>query len=348
MALLHLPMPYLPPPVRLLAQRLLAGIPILLLLALVVFVALRILPSDPLAMMLPPSATLAEAETLRRALGLDRTLPVQFWIWLQHAISGDFGHSYLFQQPVGTLIRHALPVTLELVLVSLLIALPASFALALTAFCLHGKRLALLPNLLVAVMQSIPAFLWGLLFIAFFGVFLPILPFSGQISPHVQLERITGFILLDTLLAGDGAAFQDALAHMVLPALALALGFCPLVTRVLRSCLLEAAKEPFVLVARLRGVSARHILTRYIQKNALLPTLTMTGVQFGFLFGSALLIEIIFSLPGLGNLLVNAVKNNDLPLIQGAAIVFGVLMILINAAIEVLYGVLNPRLREVP
>jgi len=330
----------------LLLQRLLAGVPILLLLSLIVFVVLRTLPSDPLAMMLPPSATLAEADALRRTLGLDRALPVQFWIWLERAAVGDFGHSWLLHQSVGTLIARALPVTLELVLVSLLMALPVSFALALAAFVLQGRWLALLPNLLVAVMQSIPAFLWGLLFIALFGVFFPVLPFSGRLSPHMQVADVTGFILVDALLARDMAAFRDAWSHMVLPACALALGFCPLVTRVLRTCLMEAAKEPFVMVARLRGVPARRILTRYIQKNALLPALTMTGVQFGFLFGSALLIELIFSIPGLGSLMVSAVKNNDLPLIQGAAIVFGVLMILINAVVEALYGVLNPLLKN--
>lgn len=333
-------------PLTVLLQRLLAGVPILFLLSLIVFLVLRALPTDPLAMMLPPSATAVEADALRTALGLDRSLPEQFWIWLSRAVAGDLGHSYLFQQPVGTLIAQALPVTLELVLVGLLIALAISFPLALLAFVLNGRRLAVVPNTLVIIMQSIPAFLWGLLFIALFGVFLPVLPFSGQLGPDFQIAGVTGFILIDTLLAGDMAAFHDALAHMILPAWALALGFSPLVVRVLRSCLIESSKEPFVMVARLRGVPARRILTRYIQKNALLPTITMIGVQFGFLFGSALLIEIIFSLPGIGNLMVNAVKNNDLPLIQGVTIVFGVLMVLINAAVDTLYVVLNPLLRD--
>lgn len=329
-----------------LLQRLLAGIPILFLLSLIVFLVLRALPTDPLAMMLPPSATSAEADILRSELGLDRSLLAQFWIWLAHALTGDLGRSYLLQQPVSLLIAHTLPVTLELVLTGLVIALLMSFPLALLAFVWNGRRLAIAPNTAVIIMQSIPAFLWGLLFIALFGVFLQVLPFSGQLSPDFQLQRATGFILMDTLLAGDIAAFRNALAHIVLPACSLALGFCPLVVRVLRSCLIEASKEPFVAVAHLRGVPARRILTRYIQKNALLPTITMIGVQFGFLFGSALLIEIIFSLPGIGNLMVNAVKNNDLPLIQGVTIIFGTLMVLINSVVDTLYIVLNPLLRD--
>jgi peptide/nickel transport system permease protein len=335
-------------PLTVLLQRLVAGIPIVLLLSLVVFVVLRALPSDPLAMMLAPSATRAEADALRAALGLDQPLYMQFYIWLQHALGGDLGRSYLFQQPVTTLIVRALPVTLELAVVGLLVALVISFPLAMVAFLLYGKRLGFVPDTIVVIMQSIPAFLWGLLFIALFGVFLPVLPFSGQISPGYSLPFITGSILIDTLLQHDMAAFGDAVLHMILPACALALGFSPLVVRVLRSSLIEASKEPFVMVARLRGVSSRNILLRYIQKNALLPTLTMIGVQFGFLFGSALLIEIIFSLPGIGSLMVGAVKSNDLPLIQGVAIVFGVLMVLINAVVDTLYVVLNPLLREQP
>ncbi|HWK61302.1 MAG TPA: ABC transporter permease [Eoetvoesiella sp.] len=333
-------------PLTVLLQRLLAGIPILVLLSLVVFVVLRALPSDPLGMMLPPSATRAEAQALSAALGLDKPLYVQFYIWLEKALGGDLGHSFLYQQSVVLLIAKALPVTLELVLVALCIALVISFPLALFAYSLYGKRWGVVPDTIVVVMQSIPAFLWGLLFIALFGVFFPVLPFSGQIGPDYHLPTITGFMLLDTLLLHNGPAFRDALAHMVLPACALALGFCPLVVRVLRSCLIEASREPYVMVARLRGVPARRILLRYIQKNALLPTITMIGVQFGFLFGSALLIEIIFSFPGIGSLMVSAVKSNDLPLIQGVTIVFGVLMVLINAVVDTLYVVLNPLLRD--
>lgn len=333
-------------PLMVLLQRLLAGIPIILLLSLVVFVVLRALPSDPLAMMLSPSATTSEVDALRASLGLDKPFYVQFYIWLERALQGDLGRSYIFQQPVITLILKALPVTLELVVVGLVIALIISFPLALVAFSLYGKRWGVVPDTIVVIMQSIPAFLWGLLFIALFGVFYPVLPFSGQLGPEFHLPTVTGFVLIDTLLVHNLAAFQNAAAHMVLPACALALGFCPLVVRVLRSCLIEASKEPFVMVARLRGVPARRILLRYIQKNAMLPTITMIGVQFGFLFGAALLIEIIFSFPGIGSLMVTAVKSNDLPLIQGVTIVFGVLMVLINATVDALYAVLNPMLRE--
>jgi peptide/nickel transport system permease protein len=197
----------------------------------------------------------------------------------------------------------------------------------------------------VALMQSVPSFLWSLLLILAFGVFWPVLPFSGRVGDGVTLPDITGFALVDLLLVGRFEAWLSAVSHLLLPALALALGFAPLVIRVLRSSLIDAANEPYVDVARLRGLSETRILWRHMLKNASLPTITMIGVQFGFLFGGALLVEMIFGFPGVGNLMVQAVKGNDLPLIQGIALIFCVLMLVITVFVDVLYAVLNPRLR---
>jgi peptide/nickel transport system permease protein len=194
-------------------------------------------------------------------------------------------------------------------------------------------------------MQSVPSFLWSLLLILAFGVFWPVLPFSGRVGDGVTLPDITGFALVDLLLVGRFEAWLSAVSHLLLPALALALGFAPLVIRVLRSSLIDAANEPYVEVARLRGLSETRILWRHMLKNASLPTITMIGVQFGFLFGGALLVEMIFGFPGVGNLMVQAVKGNDLPLIQGIALIFCVLMLVITVFVDVLYAVLNPRLR---
>jgi peptide/nickel transport system permease protein len=171
------------------------------------------------------------------------------------------------------------------------------------------------------------------------------LPFSGRVGDGVTLPDITGFALVDLLLVGRFEAWLSAVSHLLLPALALALGFAPLVIRVLRSSLIDAANEPYVDVARLRGLSETRILWRHMLKNASLPTITMIGVQFGFLFGGALLVEMIFGFPGVGNLMVQAVKGNDLPLIQGIALIFCVLMLVITVFVDVLYAVLNPRLR---
>ncbi len=326
-------------------RRLLLAIPTLLLLSMVVFVVLRMLPVDPLAMLLPASATAADAAALRQQLGFDKPIPQQFLIWLWEAVNGNLGRSINFRQPVVQLMLAAVPATLELTLTGLLLALVISVPGGVLAFVLHQRRHEAAADLIVALMQSVPSFLWSLLLILAFGVFWPVLPFSGRVGDGVTLPDITGFALVDLLLVGRFEAWLSAVSHLLLPALALALGFAPLVIRVLRSSLIDAANEPYVEVARLRGLSETRILWRHMLKNASLPTITMIGVQFGFLFGGALLVEMIFGFPGVGNLMVQAVKGNDLPLIQGIALIFCVLMLVITVFVDVLYAVLNPRLR---
>lgn len=326
-------------------RRLLLAIPTLLLLSLVVFVVLRMLPVDPLAMLLPASATSADAAALRQQLGFDKPIPQQFLIWLWQALNGNLGSSINFRQPVAQLMLAAVPATLELTLTGLLLALLISVPGGVLAFVLYQRRREAAADLIVALMQSIPSFLWSLLLILAFGVWWPLLPFSGRVGDGVTLPAITGFALVDLLLVGRFEAWLSAVSHLLLPALALALGFAPLVIRVLRSSLIDAANEPYVEFARLRGLSETRILWRHMLKNAALPTITMIGVQFGFLFGGALLVEMIFGFPGVGNLMVQAVKGNDLPLIQGIALIFCVLMLVITVIVDVLYAVLNPRLR---
>jgi len=326
-------------------RRLLLAIPTLLLLSLVVFVVLRMLPVDPLAMLLPASATSADAAALRQQLGFDKPIPQQFLIWLWQALNGNLGSSINFRQPVAQLMFAAVPATLELTLTGLLLALLISVPGGVLAFVLYQRRREAAADLIVALMQSIPSFLWSLLLILAFGVWWPLLPFSGRVGDGVTLPGITGFALVDLLRVGRFEAWLSAVSHLLLPALALALGFAPLVIRVLRSSLIDAANEPYVEFARLRGLSETRILWRHMLKNAALPTITMIGVQFGFLFGGALLVEMIFGFPGVGNLMVQAVKGNDLPLIQGIALIFCVLMLVITVIVDVLYAVLNPRLR---
>ncbi|MGI4855718.1 MAG: ABC transporter permease [Janthinobacterium lividum] len=329
-----------------LSRRLVSAIPTLFMLALIVFVVLRLIPADPLAMMLPPNATPADAAVLRHQLGLDKPIPQQFLIWLWRSLHGDLGASISFQQPVSALIGATLPATLELCIAALLLSLAISVPGGVLAYAVTDRPGEFPIGLGVVLMQSIPSFLWALLLIAVLGVWLPVLPFSGRVGTGIPMPHGTGFLLIDYVLKNDWADWWSALMHLVLPSLSLAFGFAPLVIRVLRSSLLDQRNESYVGVARLRGVSEMRILWRHMLKNAALPALTMIGVQFGFLLGGALLVEMIFSFPGIGNLMVQAVRNNDLVLIQGIAIVFCALMLIINAVVDTLYVALNPRLRK--
>jgi len=189
-----------------------------------VFVVLRMLPVDPLAMLLPASATAADAAALRQQLGFDKPIPQQFLIWLWEAVNGNLGSSINFRQPVVQLMLAAVPATLELTLTSLLLALVISVPGGVLAFVLHQRRHEAAADLIVALMQSIPAFLWSLLLILAFGVFWPVLPFSGRVGDGVTLPDITGFALVDLLLVGRFEAWLSAVSHLLLPALALALG----------------------------------------------------------------------------------------------------------------------------
>lgn len=314
-------------------------------LSLVVFFILRAIPADPLGMMLPPSATQADADLLRAELGLDGSLLYQYWVWLTAAVTGDLGHSIFFKQSVNKLLLTALPATIELSLVSLFIALLISIPGGVIFYLIDKKKIEFFADFLLVFIISIPSFLWGIILIIVFGVMFPILPFMGRIEGSAGIDGGTGFLLFDFLVRGRWSQFWDALQHLLLPALALALAFSPIIIRVLKASLLEVENEQYVAVARLRGVSETRVLLVHMLKNAALPTLTLIGVQFGFLFGGTLLIEIIFSFPGIGNLMVQAIKNHDLPLIQGVALVFCLMILVINFSIDALYSILNPRLR---
>jgi peptide/nickel transport system permease protein len=184
-----------------------------------------------------------------------------------------------------------------------------------------------------------------LFFILLFGVALGVLPFTGRLSPEFQRPMVTGFLLLDTLLVGRPDMFLDALKHMILPAFALGIAFSPAIMRVLRSSLLDVYHEDYIQQARLRGVSESRVLMQHGLKNAVLPTLSLMGVQFGILFGGTLLVEVIYSYPGLGNLMVDAVRNADLPIIQAVGLTYCIVVLIINTVVDALYMVLNPKLR---
>jgi peptide/nickel transport system permease protein len=330
----------------LLLRRLVTAVPIILCVSALVFVVLRLLPADPIAMSLPPGATAADVAQLRAAFGLDRSIPEQFLIWLGRLARGDFGLSIHFRRPVLDMVVVALPATLELLASGLLLGIVAGVAGGLVMFAWRGTAGEQAVDLGTTVMMSIPEFLWAILLILGFGVALAWLPFIGRVAPSVALPPMpTGFLLIDALMAGRLDALASALIHLILPSVALAIGLAPLVMRVLRSSLLDVIGEDYIALARLRGLSERRILLRHALKNAALPTLSLIGVQAGFMFGGTVLVEVIFAYPGLGNLMVDAVRNHDLPVIQAAALTYCVLVLAINAVVDVLYLALNPKLR---
>jgi dipeptide transport system permease protein len=330
---------------QLLGRRVLVAIPILLLVCALLFSILRVLPVDTAAMSMPPNATIAEIEAKRREMGLDLPLPTQFVIWLRDAAHGQFGRSIQLRRDAGSLVAETLPATIELAGMAMIIASVLGLGGGILLFHVRGTAFEVMGDVASTVLLSIPEFLWGLLLLLLFGVAFNMLPFTGRLSSGFVRPDITHFLLIDTLIVGRPDMFWDAFKHMILPAFALGLAFSPAIMRVLRSSLLDVYQEDFIQQLRLRGLTEGRILVGHALKNAILPTLTLMGVQFGILFGGTLLVEVIYSYPGMGNLMVDAVRNADLPVIQAVGLTYCVVILFITTVVDCLYLVFNPKLR---
>jgi peptide/nickel transport system permease protein len=317
----------------------------LFIVSIVLFVVLRLLPADPLAMLLPPSATNEDAARMRHALGFDQSVVEQFLIWLQHAVRLDLGSSIQARTPVVGLIATALPMTLELVFCGLVLGILLGVGGGLASFYWRGGMIERIAETLNSLGQACPDFLWGILLILVFGLAVPLLPFVGPIDSHMVVPARTGFLLLDSLLAGRPDAFASRVAHLVMPAIALSMTKAPLVMRVLRSSLIETYSDEYIMAARLRGLGEGRILFRHALRNAALPTVSLIGVQAGQIFGGTLLIEVIFGFPGMGSLMIGAIRTFDLPLIQGVALTYCVVVLALNSLVDLTYLWLDPRLR---
>lgn len=329
-----------------LLRRFLVAVPMMLIVSLMVFVVLRLLPADPIAMSLPPNATAEDHASMKAALGLDQPIWRQYFIWLGHILNGELGVSISAKVEVLGLIKRALPATIELVACGFVVGIVAGVGGGLWMFQMRRNAKAeQAADLVSTTMLSIPEFLWAIGLILLFGVSLNWLPFIGRLDASISVPSRTGFLLVDALLTGNLATFWNVAAHMILPSLALGLHFAPLVMRVMRSSLLDVAHEDYMAAARQRGLSERRILLRYALRNAALPTVSLIGVQTAFLFGGTLLVEVIFGYPGLGNLVTEAVRYHDLPVIQAAALAYCLVVLIINAIVDVIYLFLNPRLR---
>ncbi len=335
----------LPTIAKLLGKRLLIAVPILLVVSALLFMILRILPVDPAAMSLPPNATLDEIAAKRREMGLDLPLFQQYFIWLSQVLHGDFGSSIHFRKDVATLIKDTLPSTIELALLAMIVASVIGISGGLLMFHRRATHSETALDFGSIVLLSLPEFLWSLFLILLFGVAFELLPFTGRLSPGFDRPMVTGFLLFDSLITGQLAVFWDALKHMILPCFALGISFSPSIMRVLRSSLLDVYQDDYIQQARLRGLSERRILIRHALKNAILPTVSLMGVQFGFLFGGTLLVEVIYSYPGMGNLMVDAIRNADLPIIQTVGLTYCIVVLVISIAVDSLYLILNPKLR---
>jgi peptide/nickel transport system permease protein len=311
-----------------------------------IFVLLRVVPGDPIAMMISPGASPSDILALRAHYGLDASLGRQFLVWARDLLHGDFGTSISLHRNVLSLLAERLPATLELAGAALALAVALGGGVAVSAVLMSDWGVAPLVDAVNGLFLAVPDFIWALALVLAFGVFAPVLPLSGRIDPSLDAHFATPFYLTESLLTLRLGLFSDISKHMLMPTLALALPLAAVITRVLKESLREAMVQDYVLLARLKGKSQLRLVLQEALRNAVAPTLALTGVQFTFLIGGSVIVERIFAYPGIGNMAIDAVVNRDLPLIQGLTLAFGALFIVVNMGVDLLVVAANPRLRH--
>jgi len=300
-----------------LAYRLFRALIALWLVSTVVFVVMR-LSGDPVPLLLPPDAPIAEMERVRHDLGLDRPLPVQYAVFLGNVLRGDFGRSIHFRQPAMEVALSYLPATLELGVVAFLIAVLIAVPIGVFSAIRRNSPLDHAAMGLALIGQSTPTFFLGILFILVLALRFDLFPTSGR---------------------GDWR-------YLVLPAMTLGAFAMASIARITRSAMLEVLRADFIRTARAKGLGEFVVVAKHTLKNAALPILTITGLQFGTLLGGAVVTETVFSWPGMGRLAIQSIYNRDYPVVQSTVFIAAVLFIVINLTLDILYGVLDPRTRE--
>jgi ABC-type dipeptide/oligopeptide/nickel transport system permease component len=306
-------------------KRILMLIPVLIGVSIIVFLIMRVFSPDPAPIVLGQHATQESVEAWRQANGLNDPIHIQYLNFITGAIKGDLGTSYYTKTPVIKEIMARFPATIELAL----------FAIIIASFF----------GIIIGIISAVPIFWLGIILIIIFSGTLHWLPSSGRIEPLLRPEHITGFYLIDSLIAGDMVAFEDALKHLILPGVALAMYSMAIITRMTRSSLIETLQQDFIRTARAKGVSEGNVIRKHAFRNGLIPIVTVIGLQLGSLLGGAVLTETVFSWPGIGSYTVACILKSDFPVVQGVVLLVATIFVLINLLVDVIYAFLDPRIK---
>ena len=327
-------------------ERLITAVPLMIGVAIVVFLFMRLSPGDPVDIMMGQGGAVSqgEIEQLRSEFNLDKPLIQQLGLFLGDLAHGDLGNSFTKKQPVAQLIADRLPATIELALGSLLFALLIAFPVGIISAVRQNSAVDRVSMGGAFLGISMPAFWLGIVLIMLFSVKLRWLPVQGRIDYDAGLQDVTGFYVLDSIITGNGAALVSSVKHLILPSIALGAAVAAIIARVLRSSLLESLRSDYVRLARAKGASENRVVMKHALRNALIPTLTVVGLQIGVLLGGNMIIETVFGWPGLGRLVVDAIFNRDFPLVQGAVIVYAFIFIIASLFVDVMYTYLNPKM----
>lgn len=322
-------------------------IPTFIGITLLAFAMIRLIPGDPVELLVGERGISTERHAqLRAELGLDRPLLVQYASYIGGVLEGDLGTSVVTKRPVSEEFFTLFPATVELSVCALLFALALGVPAGMLAAVKRGGVLDHTVMGAALTGYSMPIFWWGLLLIILFSGTLQWTPVSGRISLLFYFERVTGFMLVDSLLSGQEGAFRSALSHLVLPTIVL--GTIPLavIARQTRSAMLEVLNEDYVRTARAKGLSPLRVVGVHALRNALIPVVTVIGLQVGVLFSGAVLTETIFAWPGIGKWLIDSISRRDYASVQGGILLIATTVILVNLTVDLVYGLINPRIRH--
>jgi len=327
-------------------ERTLTAIPIMLGVAIIVFLFMRLTPGDPVDIMMGQGGAVSagEMEQLRAEFHLDQPLHVQLWLFLKDAVRGDLGYSYIQKLPVTTLLAQRLPATIELAFAALLVSLVVALPIGILSAARQNSPLDRLSMAGAFLGISMPGFWLGIVLILIFSVRLHWLPVQGRIDFDAHLEPVTGFFVLDSILTGNKEALISSLKHLVLPAITLGAPVAAVVARVIRSSMLETLRTDYITLARSKGLSEWSVVFKHALRNALIPTVTVVGLQVGVLLGGNMIVETVFSWPGLGRMVVNAIFARDFPLVQGSVMIYAFTFVMANLIVDILYTYLNPKI----
>ena len=327
-------------------ERILATIPVMLGVAIMVFAFMRLTPGDPVDLMMGEAGVVSKEEirVIREQFKLDQPLHKQLLFYLSGLVRGDLGTSFKKKEPVWNLIRDRFPATAELALWSLLFGLIIGIPIGIWSAVKQASALDRISMFGAFFGISMPPFWLGLILIIFFSAFLGWLPVSGRIAYGFEPKLLTGMYVIDSLLTGRVNSFVSSLEHLLLPSFTLGLALASIVARVMRSSMLEVMRQDYVTLARAKGNREFRVIGKHALRNALIPTVTVVGIQIGVLLGGNMIVETVFGWPGIGRLAVDAIFARDYPLVQGVVIIYSLTYVMANLMVDILYTFINPKM----
>jgi len=322
-------------------------IPTFIGVSLFAFALIHLIPGDPVTIMGGERGmTAGERAELEAMLGLDKPIWQQYFFYIGNVLQGDLGTSYVTREPVMSEFLSLFPATIELTVCAAIFASVVGLTLGILAAVRRGGLLDHTVMTISLTGYSMPIFWWGLLLMLLFSVNLGWTPVSGRMDVIYWIDETTGFMLIDTLLSDEEGAFTAAVQHLILPSIVLGTIPMAVIARMTRSSMLEVLGEDYIRTARAKGLSKRRIVVKHALRNALIPVITVMGLQVGLLLSGAILTETIFAWPGIGKWLVESIGRRDYPVVQGGLLLIASIIILVNLLVDLMYGVVNPRVRH--